>query len=97
MSIKFFNKGVIMKKKFHLSKRGKLYLANGIALGIFLLMMLLDWISSSAMHPGATWRIYLILQCIFTFCSLIIYYLSIIADALCGKGAKKDGENGNKE
>ena len=85
-----------MKKKFHLSKRGKLYLANGIALGIFLFMMLLDWISSSAMHPGATWRIYLILQCIFTFCSLIIYYLSIIADALMGDDKKKDGTDSQK-
>lgn len=85
-----------MKKKFHLSKRGKLYLANGIALGIFLLMMLLDWISSSAMHPGATWRTYLILQCIFTFCSLIIYYLSIIADALRGDDKKKDGTDSLK-
>lgn len=87
-----------MKKKFHLSKRGKLYLANGIAFAIIIGMVLYEWIFFGSEHsPGHTWMKYLILQCIFTFCSLIIYYLSIIADALCGKGAKKDGEDGNKE
>lgn len=86
-----------MKKKFHLSKRGKLYLANIIALVVIIGMVFYEWVGFGSAHsPGHTWMKYLILQCIFTFCSLIIYYLSIIADALRGDDKKKDRTDSQK-
>lgn len=70
--------------KIQLSKRKILYIVNLIALVVVIGMMIYEWIFFGSDHsPGHTWIKYLILQCVFTFCSLIIYYLSIIADALC--------------
>ena len=75
-----------------LSKRGKLFLANGIALLVCIAAVFYMWFALGN-PPTVTIPNYLVLMCAFTFFSLIVYYLSIIADALDGR-SKKDGKNG---
>lgn len=65
-----------MRKK--LSKRGKLYLVNGICF-LFLAGM---YIFRAITRQDTPIFILLLIMCGFTFFSLIIYYLSIIADAI---------------
>ncbi len=65
-----------MSKK--LSKRGKLYLVNGICF-LFLAGM---YIFRAVMRQDTPIFILLLIMCTFTFFSLIVYYLSIIADAM---------------
>lgn len=79
-------------KKKRLSKRGKLFLANGIALLVCIAAVFYMWFALGN-PPTVTIPNYLVLMCAFTFFSLIVYYLSIIADALDGR-SKKDGKNG---
>lgn len=70
--------------KRRLSKRCKLYLINGIAAVVLCIFYIL--ISLFA-HEFSLVRlfIYLILQCGFTLLSLIIYYISIIADSMTNR------------
>ena len=79
-------------KKKKLSKRGKLFLANGLALLAFVIGVFYNWIVLDRV-PVLTVPSYIIYMCAFAFFSLIVYYLSIIADALDGR-SKKDGKNG---
>lgn len=91
-----------MKRK--LSKRAKLYIANGVCFLILVFCTLYMWIvGDSGIHysPTDTIPMYVILQCAFTFFSLIVYYLSIIADAFSHKNRKKEedkaaSKNGDK-
>lgn len=80
-----------MKKK-RLSKRGKLFLANGLALLAFVIGVFYNWIVLDRV-PVLTVPSYIILMCAFAFFSLIVYYLSIIADALDRRN-KKDDKSG---
>lgn len=79
------------KKK--LSKRGKLYLANIIA---FVFVTAFFVIDSGVLYNNIFESIYkcVAVQCIFTFLSLIVYYISIIADALIARN-NKDEKNNN--
>lgn len=75
-------------KSSKLSKRAKLYLANGIFF-VFLIIFALLW---TGMSRELDLVIYLIILCMFIFFSLIVYYLSIIADAVSGKAAEREAE-----
>lgn len=86
-----------MKKK--LSKRFKLILANVIA---FIVFFFVGCFAASGTAGFDSWfRIFslyfILLQIIFTFMSLIVYYLSIIADALNKKYAEQEKENKDKK
>lgn len=86
-----------MKKK--LSKRGKLFLANGIAVIVF---FIIGYGAALGETPFDDWfRVFslyfVLLQVLFTFFSLIVYYLSIIADALNKKYAEQEKENKDKK
>lgn len=80
------------KNKKKLSKRGKLFLANGLALLAFVIGVFYNWFVLDRV-PILTVPSYIILMCAFAFFSLIVYYLSIIADALDRRN-KKDGKSG---
>lgn len=79
-----------------LSKRAKLFLANGIfsvVLAVFLIL------ACTAFLYGFSFAIvfFLSIQCFFTFMSLIVYYLSIVADALNRRykeGEERERANG---
>lgn len=81
------------KKNKKLSKRGKLYLANIIAFVFVIAFFVID---SGVLYNNIFESIYkcVAVQCIFTFLSLIVYYLSIIADALSARN-NKDEKNNN--
>ena len=61
-----------------ISKRAKLYLANGICFCSLAGM----YIYCSIMLMSVSLFLLVLLMCGFTFFSLIVYYLSIIADAI---------------
>ncbi len=73
------------KNKFKLSKRGKLYLVNGIFLAFILLLVFWETVMFKHRFMTEVFLKYTIIQCIFTFFSFIIYYVSIITDAICSK------------
>lgn len=77
-----------MEKK-KLSKRGKLYLANIIAFVFVISFFVID---SGVLYNNIFESIYkcVAVQCIFTFLSLIVYYISIIADALSARNNKDE-------
>ncbi|MBQ9081499.1 MAG: hypothetical protein IJY26_02545 [Clostridia bacterium] len=75
-----------MKNK--ISKKGILFIANIIAFLILFLVFWAEWIIFSK-GPHLTIFPLLVYQCLFTFMSLIVYYLSIIADVLSGKYKEK--------
>lgn len=81
-----------MEKK-KLSKRCKLYLANIIAFVFVIAFFVID---SGVLYNNIFESIYKCVagQCIFTFLSLIVYYISIIADALSARN-NKDEKNNN--
>ncbi len=75
-----------------LSKRGKLFLANGIALLVCIAAVFYMWFALGN-PPTVTIPNYLVLMCAFTFFSLIVYYLSIIADALNSRNKRNNHDN----
>ena len=66
------------KNKNHLTKKGKLYCANICAVIAVILIMLIEIIAFRSISLFN----YLFLLLSFVFLSLIVYYLSIIADTL---------------
>ena len=64
-----------------MSKRAKLFLVNIIAFILLFCCYMFDWVINGRLPNEITLQ-YLLIMCVFTFCSLIVYYLSIIADAL---------------
>lgn len=69
------------KRKNLLSKRAKLYLVNGI----FFVILLVVFFVHLAANPTLTYMmvlIYIMSLCLFVMFSLVVYYLSIIADAI---------------
>lgn len=79
------------KNKKKLTKRGKLFLANILCFVVIICIAMHIWgTMGNEVSPIFIWPRYLILQCAFTFFSLIVYYLSIIADAL---SRKRSGQN----
>ena len=79
------------KSRKHMSKRAKLWLANILCFVVIICIAMHVWgTMGNAVSPIFIWPRYLILQCAFTFFSLIVYYLSIIADAL---SRKRSGQN----
>lgn len=73
-----------------MSKRAKLFLVNIIAFILLFCCYMFDWAVNGRL-PNETTLQYLLIMCAFTFCSLIVYYLSIIADALKrGRSGKND-------
>ena len=81
------------KKNKKLSKRGKLYLANIIAFVFVIAFFVID---SGVLYNNIFESIYkcVAVHCIFAFLSLIVYYISIIADALSARN-NKDEKNNN--
>lgn len=80
-----------------MSKRTKLFLVNIIAFSVLLCFYMFDWAINGRLPNEITLQ-YLLVMCVFTFCSLIVYYLSIIADALKrGRGDKKDSDRQPKQ
>ena len=79
-----------LKKRRKLSKKGILYLINGV---FFAIVFLIFYVKCAfEFHTGFgifltcdVWLKILILQSIFAFGSCIIYFLSIIADAISNK------------
>lgn len=95
-----------MKKK--LSKRGALFLANGIFAGIWLIVYFLYLFSEGYYNYNVfidflnpVFEMFFILfcfvlaQCVFTFLTLIVYYLSIMADALNKKYKEQEDKEKN--
>ena len=76
-----------MKK---LSKRGKLYVANIVAFAVMIMFLTFEW-AVNGYGPHLTALKYLLIQCAFTFLSLIVYYLSIMADAMTANIKEKNG------
>ena len=68
--------------KHGLSKKGKLYLANIVFFIILMGSYLFQVIVMRTTIPD--FFLYFIVQMIFTLVSLIVYFLSIIADAVSG-------------
>lgn len=80
-----------------MSKRAKLFLANIIAVILLFCCYMFDWAVNGRL-PNETTLQYLLIMCAFTFCSLIVYYLSIIADALKrSRSDKKDNDRQPKQ
>ncbi len=80
-----------MKK---LSKRAKLYLMNILA-AVFLLAGVYFGVLIQGVNPILSLLIYALLQSAVTFLSLIVYYLSIVADALSARIPKANNDNAN--
>lgn len=76
------------KNKLRISKRAKLY----IAVGVFLIV----WVAFAVLWSSFTFTLPIIVYILgflgFVFFSLIVYYLSIIADAVSGKAAEREAE-----
>ncbi len=78
------------KKRRKLSKKSILYLINGV---FFAIVFLIFYVKCAfEFHNGFgifltcdVWLKILILQCIFAFGSCIVYFFSIIADAISNK------------
>lgn len=88
------------KSKKHMSKRAKLWLANILCFVACVGAVFFEMATMGVMRPLT----YICIQCAFTFFSLIVYFLSIIADALSGRTAreklsdgKTDAPEGNAE
>lgn len=81
------------KKNKKLSKRGKLYLANIIALILNIIFALFNYWLDTSNYIGIALS-HTLIQCAFAFLSLIVYYLSIITDALSARN-NKDEKNNN--
>ena len=62
-----------------ISKRAKLYIANIISFICCIALTIFEWYAFYTYPPFVK---YIFVQCAFTFLSLIVYYLSIIADAM---------------
>ena len=69
-----------MKKK--LTKRGKLYLANGIVFAVLLVFLVSITLMNHQGLQVINVFIIALAQCAFTLMSLIVYYLSIISDSV---------------
>ncbi len=95
-----------MKKK--LSKRGALFLANGIFAAVAAIVYLLFLFSEGYYNYNPAidllnpvFEIFFILfcfvlvQCAFTILTLIVYYLSIMADALNKKYKEQEDKDKN--
>ena len=82
-----------LKNDKKLSKRGKLYLANGIFFFLVLLSLISVTLMSHAPLSAERAFFYIVIQCIFTMFSLIVYFLSIIADAISVKNTYKNENN----
>ena len=86
-----------MKKK--LSKRAKLYIANGIFFVLAIVFCFFD-IMHNAENKFTIIFVsifkFIVIQSAFTLMTLIVYYLSIMADAL-DRGYKKEEDKENKE
>lgn len=93
------------KNKKRLTKRGKLFLANILCFVVIVIASIHIWLTlGNEFIPLFVWPWYVAIQCTFTFFSLIVYFLSIIADALGGRTAreklsdgKTDAPEGNAE
>ena len=80
-----------------MSKRAKLFLVNIIAFILLFCCYMFDW-AVNGNPPNETTLQYLLVMCAFTFCSLVVYYLSIIADALKrSRSDKKDSDRQPKQ
>lgn len=93
------------KSRKHMSKRAKLWLANILCFVVIVIASIHIWLTlGNEFIPLFVWPWYIAIQCTFTFFSLIVYFLSIIADALSGRTAreklalgKSDVPEGNAE
>lgn len=86
-----------MKKK--LSKRAKLYIANGIFFVLAIVFCFFDMVGLGSIifaHYIVEVFKFILIQCAFTLMTLIVYYLSIMADAL-DRGYKKEEDKDKKE
>ena len=86
-----------MKKK--LSKRAKLYIANIIFLILSIVFCYIDMLRCESVNFADYFIsifIFIAVQCAFTLMTLIVYYLSIMADAL-DRGYKKEEDKDKKE
>lgn len=68
--------------KFKLSKRAVLYLANGVFFVAMVIFLFLPVTVHRLGNSTISIILLIIVQCVFTFFSLIVYYLSIITDAI---------------
>lgn len=78
------------KKRRKLTKKGILYLINGIFFAIILLLFFLKCAMETHTAAGIfivydAWIWILLIQCAFSILTLIVYFLSIIADAISNK------------
>lgn len=91
-----------LNKKTKLAKRTVLYIANAVAFAVIVALMIIQLCSVAGLHeyiePAFAASFVtsivtdsLVLQCAFTIFSLIIYYLSIVADSFSHK-KKESGE-----
>lgn len=93
------------KKRKPMTKNKKFWLANILCFVVIAIVAMFIWITAGpAYSPLYIWPRYILIQCAFTFFSLIVYFLSIIADALGGRTAreklsdgKTDAPEGNAE
>ncbi len=81
-------------KRKKLSKRAKLFLANGIFFVVLAVFLVLA--CTGHLYDFSFAVVFLLsIQCFFTFMSLIVYHLSIVADALNRR--YKEGEEKERE
>ncbi|MBO5782889.1 MAG: hypothetical protein J6R24_01965 [Clostridia bacterium] len=71
-----------------MSKKAILWIANIVAFFILFVVLWAEWIIFGK-APHLTVFPLMVYQCLFTFMSLIVYYLSVIADVLSGKYKEK--------
>ena len=94
-----------LNKKTKLTKRTVLYIANAVAFAVIVALMIVQLCSVAGLHeyiePAFAASFVtsivtdsLVLQCAFTIFSLIIYYLSIVADSF---SHKKSGETAKEQ
>ena len=90
-----------MKKK--ISKRALLFIVNGVFFALILLTMFFEWIcGTNIAGRGVSAALiyllkYVVFQFVFTILSLVIYYVSIMSDALNKIKTDKKDENEKKE
>lgn len=78
------------------TKKEKLYLANQIGYICFIALFFIEW-GFFGKWSNETLFIYIITLCAYTFMTLVVYFLSIIADALGNKNkTNTDSEDDNK-
>ena len=79
-----------------LTKRNNLYLENGVFFGVLIIFLVVFTLFSHGPLSLKRVFIYILIQCAFTLMTLIVYYLSIMADAL-DRGYKKEEDKESKE